>query len=59
MFSDLELCPTKIGPFFIAGPKLWNELPAQFLSERAADINALKRQLKTDLFKKAYLLKLS
>ena len=31
----------------------------QFLSERAADINALKRQLKTDLFKKAYVLNLS
>ena len=42
--------------FFIAGPRLWNELPVSF--RNAADINAFKRQLKTHLFKKAYLLKL-
>ena len=40
----------------IAGPRLWNELPVSF--RKAADINALKRQLRAHIFKKAYLLKL-
>ena len=55
-FRELELSPTKIGPFFIAVPRLWNELPVSF--REAANIDAFKRQLKTYLFKKAYLLKL-
>ena len=39
--------------FYMAAPKLWNDLPL-FIIRNISSVNAFKKALKTDLFQKAF-----